>query len=136
MKKSENPNAFFPNKGRCETPQAVPRSQPAIRFKCSYGHSRYRLRHFEHKSHGSKPCLGPFTYPLPLYVWSEPMYGFLRDIHRCFLYALVHGCRLPRTIQKPFRCIAGMHSLNTNCIIVWMREIAGLHDFQCDCKKK
>ena len=76
-----------------------------------YGHSRYRLRHFEHKSHGSKPCLGPFTYPLPLYVWSEPMYGFLRDIHRCFLYALVHGCRLPRTIQKPFRCIAGMHSL-------------------------
>jgi len=80
--------------------------------------------------------VGPFTYPLPLYVWSEPMYGFLRDIHRCFLYALVHGCRLPRTIQKPFRCIAGMHSLNTNCIIVWMREIAGLHDFQCDCKKK
>ena len=55
--------------------------------------------------------VGPFTYPLPLYVWSEPMYGFLRDIHRCFLYALVHGCRLPRTIQKPFRCIAGMHSL-------------------------
>ena len=36
MKKSENPNAFFPNKGRCETPQAVPRSQPAVRFKCSY----------------------------------------------------------------------------------------------------
>ena len=85
-----------------------------VHVSSQYGHSRYRLRHFEHKSHGSKPCLGPFTYPLPLYVWSEPMYGFLRDIHRCFLYALVHGCRLPRTIQKPFRCIAGMHLTRTS----------------------
>ena len=25
--------------------------------------------------------VGPFTYPLPLYVWSEPMYGFLRGLY-------------------------------------------------------
>ena len=57
LKKSENTNAFFSNlEGRCETLHEVPRSRPATRFKCSYGHSRYRLRHFEHKSHVSKPC--------------------------------------------------------------------------------
>ena len=54
---SESTNAFFSNlEGRCETLHEVPRSRPATRFKCSYGHSRYRLQHFEHKSHVSKPC--------------------------------------------------------------------------------
>ena len=72
LKKSENPNAFFPNKGRCETPQAVHRSQPAIRFKCSYEQSRYRLRHFEHKSHGSKPCRPIHLSPTSLRVeWTD-----------------------------------------------------------------
>ena len=27
-----------------------------VHVSSQYGHSRYRLRHFEHKSHVSKPC--------------------------------------------------------------------------------
>ena len=39
--KSQKIPMHFSNLGRCETLQAVPRSQPAIPCNCSYGHSRY-----------------------------------------------------------------------------------------------
>ena len=85
---------FFSNlEERCETLHEVPRSRPATRFKCSYGHSRYRLRHFEHKSHVSKPCKPVHVSPslrLQLkfqnffYSCARDVWFSERPIHRCF----------------------------------------------------
>ena len=69
MKKSENPNAFFPNKGRCETLQAVPRSQPAIRFNCTAG-TGSEILNTNHMFPNVNP-VGTFTSPRPLYVRSQ-----------------------------------------------------------------
>ena len=55
---------------------------------------------------------GPFPYPLPLYVCrvgiiSIDVWFSEGLIHRCFLYARAHGCRLPRTIQKTIALYCG-----------------------------
>ena len=48
-----------------------------------YGHSRYRLRHFEHKSHVSKPCRPVHVSPL-LSTFMRPMEYFY-EMYRIFL---------------------------------------------------
>ena len=82
LKKSENTNAFSSNlEGRCKALQAVCQSQPAIWFKCSYGHSR---RHFGHKSHVSKLCrpihISPYLSTFEESKLFQWMHGFLRDL--------------------------------------------------------
>jgi hypothetical protein len=86
LKKSENTTAFFFDlEGRCKGSQAVPRSRPASQFKCSYGHSRYWLRHFfETKTHVSKPCIrrpvhvSPHLSTLKSQKFSSP--GCMHDV--------------------------------------------------------
>ena len=113
MKKSENTNAFFNLEGRCETLQAVPRSQPAIRFNCTAGTGSEILN-----TNHMFPNVNPFTSPRPLYVRAESelfqsMYvckhvWFSRGLYTgvfCTRLCMAVGSR--EQYRKPFRCIAG-----------------------------
>ena len=58
------PTQAFVFAARCEAPQAIPRSRPAITFNCLHSWTRYQLRYFSLEFQ----TLFSYVHPLTLYI--------------------------------------------------------------------